>query len=141
VNAAEHQIGAGAHTDWGGITILAQDDVGGLDVQDTSGSWLHAEPVPGTFVINLGDLMARWTNERYHSTPHRVFNPPDARDRYSIVLFYGPRDDARIECLPTCIRPGETPRFAACTAGEHLAERWRSAYGLTDPSTELQPFH
>jgi isopenicillin N synthase-like dioxygenase len=139
--SAGHQIGAGAHTDWGGITILAQDDVGGLEVQDATGVWLRAQPVPGTFVINIGDLIARWTNDRYRSTPHRVFNPPDAHDRYSIALFYGPRDDAWISCLPTCLAPGETARFAACTAGQHLAERWRAAYGLTDPATELQAFH
>jgi isopenicillin N synthase-like dioxygenase len=141
VGAADHQIGAGAHTDWGGITILAQDDVGGLDVQDATGTWLHALPVPGTFVINIGDLIARWTNERYHSTPHRVFNPAGARDRYSIACFYGPRDDAWIAPLPSCIAPGEAARFAACTAGEHLAERWRAAYGLTDPGEALPGFH
>jgi isopenicillin N synthase-like dioxygenase len=140
-NAGAGQIGAGAHTDWGGITVLAQDDIGGLEVRDASGEWLRALPVPDTFVINLGDLIARWTNERYHSTPHRVFNPPGALDRYSIALFYGPRDDAWIDCLPSCVRAGESPRYAACTAGEHLAERWRAAYGLTDPGTELQAFH
>jgi isopenicillin N synthase-like dioxygenase len=139
--AAERQIGAGAHTDWGGLTILAQDDVGGLEVCDASGQWLRATPVPGTFVINLGDLIARWTNDRYHSNPHRVFNPPDAHDRYSVVMFYGPRDDARIACLPTCRRPGEAPRYAPCTAGEHLSERWRAAYGLTDARTTLDAFH
>ncbi len=139
--AAPQQIGAGAHTDWGGITILAQDAIGGLEVRDASGAWLRALPVPGTFVINLGDLIARWTNDRYRSTPHRVFNPPEAQDRYSIALFYGPRDGARIACLPTCLAPGEVPRYTPCTAGEHLEERWRAAYGLTDTSTELPAFH
>jgi isopenicillin N synthase-like dioxygenase len=130
-DAAAHQIGAGAHADWGGITLLAQDDAGGLEVRDRSGDWLRALPVPGTFVVNLGDLLARWTNDRYQSTPHRVFNQPEARGRHSIALFYGPRNDATIACLPSCVAAGETPRYAPISAGDYLAERWRSAYGVT----------
>jgi isopenicillin N synthase-like dioxygenase len=129
-DAQPAQIGAGAHTDWGGITILAQDDTGGLEVQDTSGAWIRATPIPGTFVVNLGDLIVRWTNDRYHSTPHRVFNPAADRDRYSMALFFSPNSRARIECLPTCVRPGEPPRYAVCTAGEHIAERRRETYGI-----------
>jgi len=128
--ASAEQLGCGAHTDWGGITILAQDDIGGLEVQDVGGRWLAAVPVPGTFVVNLGDLTMRWTNERYHSTPHRVFNPGAARDRYSMALFYSPDHRAQISCLPTCLPAGESPRYAPCTAGEHLAERRRTTYGV-----------
>jgi len=138
-HAGAHQIGAGAHTDWGGITILAQDDRGGLEVRDRAGDWLCALPVAGTFIVNLGDLMARWTNDRYHSTPHRVFNRPDARGRHSIALFYGPDAGARIACLPSCRRAGEAPRYPPITAGAYMAERWRAAYGTdgAQPASQM----
>jgi isopenicillin N synthase-like dioxygenase len=122
-----NQLGAGAHTDWGAITILAQDDCGGLEVENASGEWVKAEPIPGTFVVNLGDLMSRWTNERYHSSLHRVMNNVSGRNRHSIVLFYNPEYDTLVECLPTCLAPGEQPKYAPCTAGEHSAQRYRES--------------
>jgi isopenicillin N synthase-like dioxygenase len=128
-NAAANQIGAGAHTDWGGITILAQDDVGGLEVRNAAGDWIEAPPLPGTFVINLGDLMARWTNGIYNSNMHRVKNNKSGRDRYSVPYFYGPRPDAVIEAIPSCVT-GEFPRrFATCTASEHMSEMFQRSYG------------
>lgn len=130
-NAGADVFGAGAHTDWGAVTILAQDDLGGLEVQAPDGSWLPATPVPGTFVVNLGDMIPRWTNGRYRSNPHRVINAnPTQRDRYSIPFFYSPNYHARIEAVPGTVAPGEQPRFAPCTAGEHLAEMYRKTYGL-----------
>ena len=81
-------------------------------------------PVPGTFIVNLGDLMAQWTNGRWVSTLHRVVNPPTDRRsgsrRASIAFFHQPNHDARIECLPTCRRAGEPPRHAPTTSGAHL---------------------
>jgi isopenicillin N synthase-like dioxygenase len=129
-DALPDQIGAGAHTDWGGITVLAQDASGGLEIREPFGTWLRAAPVPGAFVINLGDMMVRWTNEHYRSTLHRVRSEARDHDRYSMALFYSPRSSARIECLPTCLAAGETPRYAVCTAGEHNAQRRRETYGL-----------
>lgn len=128
-NAAANQIGAGAHTDWGGITILAQDNVGGLEVRNADGDWIEAPPMPGTFVINLGDLMARWTNGIYNSNMHRVKNNSSGRDRYSVPYFYGPRPDAVIEPMPGCVDEGHPRRFATCTAAEHLNEMFRRSYG------------
>ena len=121
--AAEQQFGAGAHTDWGWITLLAQDDCGGLEVRTDTGTWIRAEPVAGTFVVNCGDLVARWTNDRYHSNMHRVVNNRSGRNRYSVAFFYEPAYTTRVECLATCVDPGETPRYAPCSSGEHVEER------------------
>ncbi len=127
-NDAEfNQIGAGAHTDWGWITLLAQDSLGGLEVETASGEWVRAEPVPGSFLVNLGDLLHRWTNGLYHSSLHRVMNNRSGRNRHSIVLFYNQAYDTPVECLPTCRAPGETPKFPPCTAGEHSMQRYRES--------------
>lgn len=130
-NAKFNQIGAGAHTDWGGVTILAQDDVGGLEVQTVDGSWIEGRPIPGTFVINLGDLMARWTNGVYSSNMHRVKNNDGGKDRYSIPFFYGPYPASTIEAIPSCVGTGQERRFATCTAEEHMKEMFRRSYGYT----------
>ena len=123
------QIGCGAHTDWGGITLLAQDDAGGLQVQALSGEWLEAAPVEGSFVVNLGDLMARWTNDRYRSTLHRVVNRAGAaraaRHRYSIAYFFDIDYHAEVRALPGCFDAANPPRYAPITAGEHVVEMYR----------------
>ena len=126
-DAQFNQIGAGAHTDWGWITLLAQDDRGGLEVETAAGDWVRAEPVPGTFVVNLGDLVKRWTNGLYHSNLHRVMNNRSGRNRHSMVLFYNPAYATYVECLPTCLAPGEQPKFPPCTSGEHTAQRYRDS--------------
>jgi isopenicillin N synthase-like dioxygenase len=128
-----NQLGAGAHTDWGWITLLAQDDCGGLEVETAAGDWVHAEPIAGTFVVNLGDLVPRWTNGLYHSNLHRVMNNRSGRNRHSMVLFYNPTYETRVECLPTCLEPGETPKHPPCTAGEHTMQRYN------DSRRHLQP--
>lgn len=129
-NAAFNQLGAGAHTDWGVITLLAQDDNGGLEVQNADGEWLRALPIPGTFVVNLGDMIARWTNDLYHSTMHRVLNDISGADRYSMALFYNACYDTRVECLPTCLVDGVAPLYLPCTAGEHIQQKRLTALGL-----------
>ena len=129
--ADERTFGAGAHTDWGALTILAQDTHGGLEVCMPDGSWVAATPVPGCFVVNLGDMIPRWTNGLYHSNPHRVRNlHSGGAPRYSIPFFYEPDYVARIEPVPGTVPAGQTPRHAACTAGEHLSEMYRKTYGL-----------
>lgn len=129
--ARPNQLGAGAHTDWGGITLLAQDEAGGLEVMNTAGDWILAPPLPDTFVVNLGDLVQRWTNDRYRSNMHRVLNrgAGTGRDRYSVPFFYTPDHHARIECLPGCSDEGNPPRYRPCTAGEHMMEMFNRSYG------------
>jgi isopenicillin N synthase-like dioxygenase len=128
-SAQFNQIGAGAHTDWGGITLLAQDNSGGLEVRNAAGDWIEATPIPATFIINIGDLMARWTNGVYNSTMHRVKNKKPGVERYSVAFFYSPRPDAVIEAIPTCISTEFPRQFAAFTAEEHRNEMFRRAYG------------
>ncbi len=136
-NADERTFGAGAHTDWGAVTVLAQDNLGGLEVQMPDNSWVPATPIPGTFVVNLGDMVPRWTNGLYHSNPHRVRNlHSGGAPRYSIPFFYEPEFMARIEAVPGTVPAGETPRFAPCTTGEHLNEMYAKTYGLKKGTEE-----
>jgi isopenicillin N synthase-like dioxygenase len=131
--ADERTFGAGAHTDWGAVTILAQDSHGGLEVQMPDSSWVPATPMAGTFVVNLGDMIPRWTNGLYHSNPHRVRNTSSGgAARYSIPFFYEPEYLARIVPVPGTVAPGETPRYTPCTAGEHLQEMYRKTYSLPE---------
>lgn len=120
-----NQIGCGAHTDWGCFTLLLQDETGGLEVQTAEGEWLLAEPLPGAFVVNLGDMMPVWTNGAYHSNAHRVRNRSPERHRYSVPFFQDLNYYSRIECLPAFRTPDGPPRFAPRTAGEHFELMFR----------------
>lgn len=128
VDARANQLGAGAHTDWGALTFLLQDDSGGLEVQNAARDWVAAPPVAGTFVVNLGDMIERWTNGLYRSTMHRVLNRASGRSRYSVPYFSNPDFNARVECLPTCTDAARPPRYASCTAGQHLKESFELSY-------------
>lgn len=118
---APGQLRRGAHTDWGTLTILYQDDTPtGLEVRNRGGEWVPVPPLPNSFVVNIGDLMAVWTNDRWVSTLHRVVNPPRERSadyRISIPFFHQPNFDALIECLPSCTSPGNPARHPAVTSG------------------------
>jgi isopenicillin N synthase-like dioxygenase len=123
------QLRAGAHTDYGSLTILATEDrPGGLQVMTKQGEWADVRPVPGSFIINLGDLMARWTNDRWVSTLHRVVNPPpalaDTSRRLSLVFFHHPNQDALIECIPTCASADHPAKYPPITAGDHIMEKF-----------------
>ena len=122
------QKGAGAHTDFGGLTLLRQGDIGGLQVWDQStGGWIHADPIPGTFVVNLGDMIARWTNDRYRSTLHRVVNV-SGRERYSVPFFYTGNYSHTVECIPTCLAPGEAPKYPPITVEQHMRAMYQRTY-------------
>lgn len=121
-----NQLRAGAHTDFGDITILRADPaVGGLQIRDREGNWSDISSPPHAFVVNLGDLMALWTNNRWVSTLHRVVNPPGqhaTRVRQSFAFFHQPNWHAEIRCLPTCATPGGA-KFSPTTSGEHYQSR------------------
>lgn len=119
----EDLYGAAPHTDFGFLTIVTQDDVGGLQVRRRDGIWIDAPRMSGTAVVNVGDMLMRWTNDRFVSTQHRVMNPPGC-DRYSLAYFFDPQFDTVVECLPTCSGPGNPPRYPRTTWGEYLTARF-----------------
>jgi isopenicillin N synthase-like dioxygenase len=118
------QLGAGAHTDYGCITLLATDDAGGLEVQTRDGAWIKAPNVAGTLICNIGDCLMRWTNDIYSSTPHRVVNPPD-RERYSVAFFLDPNPEAVVRCLPSIVEPA---RYPPITGADYLQSRLDATY-------------
>ena len=122
------QLRTGAHTDYGALTVLAMTEAdGGLEVRMPDGAWQPVMPPRAALVVNLGDMMARWTNGRWVSTLHRVANPrvlESARSRrQTIGYFMHPDYDAPIRAIPSCVPPGEEPRFPTITAGEHIAAK------------------
>ena len=124
--SAEQQ-GAGAHTDYGCITLLYQDDAGGLQVRARDGEWIDAPPITGSFVVNIGDMMARWSNNRYTSTPHRVISPLGV-DRYSMPFFTEPHPDTLIDCLPNCSSADDPAKYTPVTSAEYLLSRFADTY-------------
>ena len=130
-DALANQLGAGAHTDWGGITLLAQDNAGGLEVRNAAGHWIQAPPIPGTLIVNLGDLVSRWTNGVYSSNMHRVRNKSSSFARYSMPFFFGPQPDSVIEPIPGCAGADRPRLFPTCTAAEHMDEMFRRSYGFS----------
>ena len=121
------QLRCGAHADYGSLTIVSSDTpVGGLQVLGRDGAWSDVPCIPGTFVINLGDLMAEWTNDRWRSTLHRVVNPPREEaesSRLSLLFFHQPNYGAVIECLPSCTDAANPPRYGTITSGAHVARK------------------
>ncbi|RWL14130.1 MAG: isopenicillin N synthase family oxygenase [Mesorhizobium sp.] len=123
----EEIIGIGAHTDYGNLTILAQDDVGGLQVMNRDGDWVEGIPIQGTFVINIGDLIQRLTNDRYLANMHRVVNA-SGRERYSIPFFIDADFNAIIEPLASCVTDSNPLRYKPVTCGKHKFGRFAESY-------------
>src|SRR6202167_503509 len=129
------QLRAGAHSDYGSLTILlAGAAPGGLEIRTPDGQWQKVPIVPDAFIINIGDLMARWTNDHWVSTLHRVVNPPADRRgssrRQSIAFFHQPNWDAEIACIPTCTAPGESAKYPPVKSGEHLMQKFRRSVNV-----------
>ena len=123
----EEQFGVGPHTDYGFLTLLWQDSVGGLEVLNRDGDWVMAPPIPGTFVVNVGDLLARWSNERFSSTQHRVVNRT-GQERYSIPLFFDPNFDTVIDPRDANLPAGAEPLHQPVLAGHHVLARFNDAF-------------
>jgi len=121
--SAESQMGAGAHTDYGSLTLLFQDEIGGLQLRRPDGTWMDVEPVPGAVNINTGDLMTHWSNGRYLSTLHRVLPRIGHGDRFSIAYFTDPDDSTLVQCLPSCVSADRPARFADLSAGAHIQSK------------------
>jgi len=123
------QMRAGAHSDYGSLTILRQEQrPGGLQVLNKAGEWTDVPAIPGTFVVNIGDLMMQWTNDLWASTMHRVINPPreQAYDsaRISLVFFHQPNYDAMVTCLPGCATAERPAKYAPVSSGDHLLSKF-----------------
>lgn len=113
------QWGISPHTDYGTLTLLWQDNLGGLEVRNAAGDWIAAPPIPGAFVVNIGDLFARWTNDLYSSNLHRAVNYNQGA-RISVPFFVYPRANFEIECLETCQSPGRPARYEKVRADTYV---------------------
>ena len=117
------QLGAGAHTDYGLTTLLFQDPVGGLEVMDKDGNWVGVDYVEKAIVINCGDLLERWTNGKYRSTPHRVQPKIAGAERFSMALFVDPDTETPVHAIESCVSENNPAKFPPVTAGEHILQK------------------
>ncbi|MEM9007014.1 MAG: 2-oxoglutarate and iron-dependent oxygenase domain-containing protein [Cyanobacteria bacterium P01_F01_bin.86] len=123
----EKQIGIGAHSDYECFTILRQEDVPALQVLNSEGKWISAVPIPGTFIVNVGDQMARWTNDLFSSTVHRAINR-SGQERYATAYFFGPHYDTLLETLPNCVTPQNPPKYQPITSGDYILSRFNETF-------------
>lgn len=131
------QYGIAPHTDANFLTFLAQSGVPGLQIRSGEDQWLDVPYIPGSFVVNSGDMLHRWTNGRYQSTPHRAVAPIGG-DRYAIPYFLGPHLDTLIECLPSCHSADTPPQYAPITYSDYV-RWWYDANYNADVQQDLSP--
>jgi len=127
-----HDNGAGAHTDYGCITLLLQDDIGGLQVKSRNDEWIDATPVEGSLVVNIGDLMQRWTNDEYVSTAHRVTASNKNSHRYSFPFFVEPDYETFVECVESCQNSNNPAKYQGILSGDWIQSRFNATYSYLD---------
>ncbi|KAL6240666.1 hypothetical protein RBB50_012376 [Rhinocladiella similis] len=131
--------GIGAHTDFGSVTLLMQDEVDGLQVYEKStNEWLDVVPVKGAYVVNLGDMFQRWSNDLYVSNTHRVINK-SGKERYSIPFFYSGNPDYKIECLPNCRKEGESAKYPPDSVEGIVGGSYKKSYGAAEAFKKTTP--
>lgn len=121
------QLGCGAHSDYGCLTLLYSDGTPGLQIMNLAGEWIDVEVPDGVLIVNLGDLLQRWTNDTYRSTRHRVI-PPAGRERYSVPVFVNPQWHTEVTCLPSCVSDERPARYEPILAGEYLTSRFDDTF-------------
>lgn len=130
--SATHDNGAGAHTDYGCITLLLQDEVGGLEVKHRNGEWIKATPMEGSLVVNIGDLMQRWTNDEYTSTAHRVRASEADVHRYSFPFFVEPDYETHVACVPSCQSKERPAKYDPILSGDWIQSRFDATYAYRE---------
>ena len=123
----DRQLGCGAHSDYGCITLLSTDGAPGLQLLRRDDTWVDVDVPPGALIVNLGDLLGRWTNDLYRSTKHRVISPTDVH-RYSVPVFVDPAYDTLVEVLPSCISADRPARYEPVLAGDYLQSRFDETF-------------
>lgn len=123
-------FGAGAHTDYGLITLLSTDENAGLQIF-YQGEWIDVPPRSDAFIVNIGDMGERWTNGVFQSTRHRVINK-NGKERYSVPFFYEPNFPCKVECFPSCVSESNPAKYAPTSSGEHLVEMYRQTHAAFD---------
>ena len=126
----EQQFGVSPHTDYGCVTLLYQDGTGGLQVKGRGGDWLTAHPIPGTFVVNVGDLLHRWSNDRFISNPHRVVNA-SGKERFSVPVFVDPNWDTVIEPV---VEKGGTAKYPAINCADYIRAIYEQSFAYRKPA-------
>ncbi|CAN5658139.1 2-oxoglutarate and iron-dependent oxygenase domain-containing protein [soil metagenome] len=131
----EGSFGVAPHTDSSFVTLLAQNKIAGLQLMSQDGNWIDAPAIDGTFVVNTGDMLNRWSNGRFLSTPHRAYNLSNT-ERYAIPYFCHPDPDFPMACLPTCTRAANPPRFPTQTPLEYI--EWHKSHNYHHVNKELK---
>jgi len=126
-------IGNNEHTDYGSITILAQDNVGGLQIKQRNDSqWVNVAPIPDTLIINVGDMLARLTNDDYKATPHRVIRETSNKSRYSVPFFLEPNFDCLVDTLESCVTESNPKKYPPIVFGDYLGQKLSDTYERAD---------
>eukprot|EP01023_Acetabularia_acetabulum_P002706 TRINITY_DN1112_c0_g1_i1.p1 TRINITY_DN1112_c0_g1~~TRINITY_DN1112_c0_g1_i1.p1 ORF type:complete len:379 (-),score=45.44 TRINITY_DN1112_c0_g1_i1:465-1457(-) len=127
---------AGAHSDYGMLTILATDGVPGLQIYHKD-NWMDVKHVPNALIINLGDMLERWTNGKYKSTLHRVVKKIN-QERYSTAFFFEPNFDTIVECLPSCVDDKNGAKYPPTTSGQHLLDKYNATHAIYQEKQQQQ---